>query len=92
MLRKSAPKAKIIWAQTTPIRKDRENGATNQRIQTRNDIAKAFFDSKQIPINDLHALMQPHANLHSDDIHFNKEGSTRLASQVAGVIAKHLTR
>jgi lysophospholipase L1-like esterase len=36
--------------------------------------------------------MQPHANLHSDDIHFNKEGSTRLASQVAGVIAKHLTR
>jgi lysophospholipase L1-like esterase len=92
MLRKSAPSAKITWAQTTPIRKDRDKGATNQRIQTRNDIAKAFFDSNRIPINDLHALMLPHTNLHSDDIHFNKEGSTQLAKQVAGEIEKQLTR
>jgi len=92
LIKKTTPNAKIIWAQTTPIRKDRDKGATNQRIQTRNEIAKAFFDSKRIPINDLHALMQPHTNLHSDDIHFNKEGSTLLATQVATEIKKQLTR
>ena len=36
--------------------------------------------------------MQPHTNLHSDDIHFNKEGSTLLATQVATEIKKQLTR
>ncbi len=92
LIKKTTPNAKIIWAQTTPIRKDRDKGATNQRIQTRNEIAKRFFDSKRIPINDLHALMQPHTNLHSDDIHFNKEGSTLLATQVATEIKKQLTR
>ena len=90
LIKKAEPTAKIIWAQTTPVRKDRERGATNTRISARNQIAKAFFDSKQIPVNDLHALMQGHNELHSDDIHFNKEGSNLLATQVAATIRKQL--
>lgn len=89
-IRKAAPNAKIIWAQTTPVRKDREGGAQNSRIQKRNAIAREFFTANGIPINDLHSAVAGHEELHSDDIHFNKEGSALLATEVASVVAKLL--
>jgi lysophospholipase L1-like esterase len=89
-IRKSAPVAKLIWASTTPVRKDRDSGPRNDRIQARNAIAREYAAAQNIPIDDLYALMTPHADLHSDDVHFNKEGSELLARQVAHEIAKLL--
>ena len=90
VIRKGAPAAKLIWASTTPIRKDRETGASNARIVTRNRIARELASAEGIAIDDLHALMLPLADLHSDDVHFNKDGSVRMAGQVAAEIAKAL--
>ncbi len=89
-LRRGAPGAKLIWGQTTPVRADREKGATNSRIEERNRIAREFFGKSGIPVDDLHALMKPHTDLHSDDIHFNKDGSALLAAQVAAEVGKLL--
>ena len=87
---KNAPGARIIWASTTPVRKDREGGATNARIVERNRIAREAAAAAGIPVDDLHALMLPHADLHSDDIHFSKDGSLLLAEQVAREVVKVL--
>lgn len=91
-VRRAAPNAKLIWGQTTPVRKDKEPGPgpANSRIARRNAIAKAYAEANHIPVDDLHTLMLPHADLHSDDVHFNKEGSAMLAAQVATEIARLL--
>ncbi len=89
-IRKHAPGAKLVWATTTPVRKDREKGATNARIETRNAIVKQLASSEKIPVDDLHAAIAQHVEMHSDDVHFNKEGSALLAESVAGEIAKLL--
>jgi len=85
-IRDGAPGARVIWAQTTPVRADREKGATNARIEERNRLARAFFTGEGVPVDDLHALMKPHADLHSDDVHFSKEGSALLSAKVAQAI------
>lgn len=89
-IRKGAPAAKLVFATTTPVRKDKDGGATNPRIVERNRAARELFGKEGVPIDDLHALMLPHADLHSDDVHFNPEGSAMLAAQVADSITKLL--
>jgi lysophospholipase L1-like esterase len=91
-IRKGAPGAKLIWAHTTPVRKDRENGPTNARIVARNAIAKEVAVAEQIPIDDLYTLMLPLSDFFADDVHFNKGGSARMAEQVAASIEKALQR
>jgi hypothetical protein len=91
-VRKGAPGAKIIWGQTTPIRADREKGASNARIAERNRIAREFFSREGVPVDDLHALMLPHSDLHSDDIHFAKAGNALLSVQVAGEVERLLPK
>lgn len=89
-VRKHAPQAKLVWASTTPIRADSEKGATNDRIARRNAIAREFAAAEAIPVDDLHALMTPHGDMHSDNVHFNKEGSALMAEQVAREVLKLL--
>jgi hypothetical protein len=85
-----APSARLIWATTTPVRKDKQTGATNARIDMRNTIASQFVATQEIPIDDQHALMLPHQDLHADDVHFNAEGSAIQGKQVAESILKLL--
>ena len=89
-IRKGAPGAKLIWASTTPVRKDLDPGPQNARIQRRNAIAAQYASLEAIPVDDLHAVISGHADLHSDDVHFNKEGSDLLAGQVAGAVLRLL--
>lgn len=88
VIRKDAPGARLIWASTTPVRKDREPGPSNARIQARNEIAQKYFTARHIPIDDLYTLMTAHPELHTDDVHFNKEGAGLQARQVAAEIEK----
>jgi lysophospholipase L1-like esterase len=91
-IRKGAPGAKLVWASTTPVRKDKSPGPNNERIVARNRIAREFFEKQNIAIDDLHAVMADHADLHSDDVHFNPEGSKMLAAQVAASVGKLLAK
>ena len=90
-VRKVAPGAKLVWASTTPVRKDAEPnaekpGPTNARVDARNAIAAAAVRAAGIPIDDQHGLMMGHGDLHSDDVHFNEAGSALEGKQAAGLI------
>ena len=85
-LHQIAPGAAFIWATTTSVRKDREPGPTNARIDARNAIALTFVHG--MTVDDQHALMAKHADLYQDDVHFNDEGST-IAGDVAAETIRH---
>jgi lysophospholipase L1-like esterase len=87
VLRDAEPQARLVWADTTPVRRDSATGqASNARIDERNRLAAAVMSREGIPTDDQHGLMLPHADMHSDDVHFNAEGSAMEAAQVAGII------
>ena len=88
-IRAASLHAKLIWASTTPVRKDQPGGATNARIEARNAIAARAI-GPSIPIDDQYALMTGHGDLHSDDVHFSAEGSALQAAQVVDSILKLL--
>jgi hypothetical protein len=71
------------------VRKDKSDGATNVRIEARNTIA-AQAVGRETNTDDQYALMKNHDNLHSDDVHFNTEGSALQAAQVVEIITKAL--
>jgi lysophospholipase L1-like esterase len=91
-IRQNQPGAKLMWASTTPVRKDRDDGPRNERIAARNAIARSYAAADSIPVDDLHALMEPHGDMHTDDVHFSKEGSALMAEQVAREVIKLLPR
>jgi beta-glucosidase len=82
-LRKERPGSRLIWATITPVRKDDPFGAANARIDARNAAALAVMKQNGIPIDDQHALMQGHEDLHLDDVHFNEKGSEMEGDQAA---------
>jgi hypothetical protein len=88
-IRGAAPSAKLIWASTTPVRKDQSGGVANARIEARNAIAARMFGGS-IPVDDQYSLMKVHGDLHSDDVHFTPEGSALQAAQVIEGVVKLL--
>jgi lysophospholipase L1-like esterase len=80
----------LIWANITPVEPNAFNGASNSRIDARNAIARSFIDAAHIPIDDQHALMLQHQNLHQDTVHFNTAGSNLMGDQVAAKIRTQL--
>jgi hypothetical protein len=85
-IRTLAPDARLIWTTSTPVRDDNATGATNPRIDARNEIASAFFRKQGIPIDDQHRLMLNHRDDYQDPVHFNDAGSAIQAEQVAEII------
>ncbi|WP_263357959.1 SGNH/GDSL hydrolase family protein [Acidicapsa ligni] len=84
------PQAKLIWANTTPVKKDNPEGATNVRIVARNDIAASIVKEEKIPIDDQHEVIHQHPDLYSDDVHPNETASAIQGKQVAAMIEKLL--
>lgn len=89
-IRQLAPHAVLIWASTTPVGKPAEAGATNPRIDERNKLALTLMQHQHIPIDDQHALMLDHQDLHQGDVHFTPAGSSIQAQQAAQQILKLL--
>jgi len=87
-----APKAKLVWATVTPVRVDKDGGATNARIDARNRIAGEFVAKAGIPTDDQHKLMLAHQELHSDDVHYSAVGSEMQGKQVAESVEKLLSK
>jgi hypothetical protein len=97
-IRDYAPKAKLIWASTTPLRDGKgvtyDTGAeySDDRIAARNAIAAAIVSPQNIPIDDLNLAMRGHADYHGDNVHFNGQGIQIQATQVALEIGKFLPK
>lgn len=85
-LRKERPGSRLIWATITPVRKDNSAGAANARIDARNAFALAVMKHSGIPIDDQHALMEGHGDMHLDDVHFNDRGSEIQGDQATASI------
>lgn len=86
-LRAGAPNAKLVWADTTPVRKEAlANGASNVRIDERNRLAAELMNRDKIPIDDQHGLMLTNSDLHSDDVHYSAQGSALQARQVVAAV------
>lgn len=83
-------KAKLIWASTTPICPDAEKKckvkiapATERQYL---DAALRVMKKHSIQVNDLHAFMSSQRSKYAiadNDVHYTKEGSKKLAEQVA---------
>lgn len=95
-IRAHAPKAKLIWATTTPLREgkgitgDTKAEYSDERIAVRNTLAAEIMAAQRIPTVDLNAVVRGHPELHSDNVHFKSEGSKILAAQVSAAVAKLL--
>jgi hypothetical protein len=93
-----APKARLIWATTTPLREgkgvtyDTHADYSDARIAARNAIAAEFVTAHKIPIDDLNAAVRGHPEYHSDNVHFNSQGIQIQAAQVSAEIGKFLAR
>jgi hypothetical protein len=95
-IQKYAPEAKLVWANTTPLKvsptlpANDQTQATDERIAARNAIALKLVQTKGIPVDDLNTPMRGHPELHSDNVHFNDQGVALQAAQVAAHIEKQL--
>src|ERR1700733_8668413 len=95
-IRAHAPKAKLIWATTTPLRDgkgvtyDTKAEYSDERIAARNAIAAEFATAQKIPTDDLNAAMRGHPEFHGDNVHFNGQGTQIQAGQVSAEIEKLL--
>jgi len=97
-IRAHAPKAKLIWATTTPLRNgedvtyDTKAEYSDERIAARNAVAAEIVAAQKIPTVDLNAAVRGHPEFHSDNVHFNGQGSQILAAQVCTAVEKLLPR
>jgi lysophospholipase L1-like esterase len=92
-IKKGAPKARLIWATTTPVREGKELGISpkTQRVKARNEIALGIVTKQNIPVNDLFALVIDHPEYSSaDGVHASTAGITIQATQVAEKIETEL--
>jgi hypothetical protein len=79
-----APGARFIWTTTTPVKADLGTGASNARIDARNAIAREF--TRNMAVDDQHALMEKHPELYQDNVHFNHKGADIEGDQAADAI------
>src|SRR5262245_58488418 len=95
-IRSHAPKARLIWATTTPLRDgkgityDTKAEYSDERIAARNALAAEILAAQKIPTVDLNAAVRGHPEYHSDNVHFNGQGSQILAAQVCTAVEKLL--
>ncbi|MDW5264285.1 MULTISPECIES: SGNH/GDSL hydrolase family protein [Acidobacteriaceae] len=89
-LRAKSHGAKLVWATTTPVHTADSGGATNPRIDQRNAESLRTMQRFHIAIDDQHALMAAHDDLHNGDVHYTEAGSAVQAKQVQQIVEKLL--
>jgi len=94
-IRDGAPNAKVMWATITPMSQGGHlDQADNRmpRVKERNRLALGLMTKENIPVDDLYALMEPHADLHvPDGTHWTSQGEDLQGAQVADQITKLLS-
>jgi hypothetical protein len=94
-LRKFAPKAKLIWASTTPMTTKTRPIAVdpefNSLIVERNRIVARIMEENQVPIADYYGLLAPKLDLAAGDrFHWTRPAYELLARHAATRIAQAL--
>lgn len=94
--KKSAPQAKLIWANSTPTRKSsdlKQFNEENDLVNERNLLARQIMNKHNIPINDLNKIGAEHPEFFSNDgTHYNAKGKASQAKQVAEMIQGQLPK
>jgi GDSL-like Lipase/Acylhydrolase family len=96
-IREYAPNAKLIWANTTPLKVSPASSenfaiATDDRIAQRNAIAAKLVQAQGIPVEDLNTPMQGHPEYYDGNVHFNNRGIFIQAGVVAADVEKLLSK
>lgn len=94
-LKRDAPKAKVIWCMTTPMRKGGDlsqfDTSANDRIIERNRIAAEVMNRNKIAINNLYDEVKGHPEYWAEDgVHYNDTGKAVQAKKVVEIIEKNL--
>ena len=93
-LRKGAPKARIVWATTTPVRvadKLDQSDAKTERVKARNRAVADLMAKESIAVNDLFGAVKDRPEMFSrDGVHMNAKGTATLGEQVAAEVQKAL--
>lgn len=96
-LRELSPKAKLIWASTTPVPSSQKGVALdekgNARALARNAIAERVMKEANIPINDLYGLVVSDIEkltASKGNLHYNDKGKKLQGQAVAEAILKAL--
>jgi alpha-glucosidase len=94
-MREHAPKAKLIWAASTPVtvkdRPEQINPEIDPIIVEHNRMAAEVMGKHDIPVNDLHGLLTGHLNLARGDMfHWNGPGYEMMADVIAASIKNAL--
>ena len=84
------PSARCIVATTTPVRIDDDDSPANAHIVARNSIANEYAVKAGCRIDDQHALMLQHQDLHDGNVHYTDAGARVQAEQVAALILQAL--
>lgn len=84
------PAARCIVATTTPVLLDSEDGPTNPRIDVRNATAAEEAAKSGCRLDDQHALMMEHQDLHDGNLHYTAAGSRVQAQQASALILRAL--
>jgi hypothetical protein len=90
-IKRQWPTAKCIVATTTPVLQDSDSGPPNARILVRNRIAVKDAEKSGCPIDDQHALMLQHQDLHDGNLHYTAAGSRVQAEQVRTSVLEALS-
>ncbi len=97
-IRAHAPKARPIWATTTPLRDgkdvtyDTKAEYSDERIAALKALAAEIVATQKIPTVDLNEAVRGHPEFHGDNVHFNGQGCQILAARVCAAVEKLLPR
>lgn len=96
VIRKYAPKAKLIWATITPVRTGenmKEFAPITERLKVRNEIALKHINDAGIEVNNLWKVVIDHPEYYAggDGTHPIDAGYSALADQVSKVINSKLS-
>lgn len=84
------PRAKVIFATTTPALDDQCPAflyRRNAEIRAYNEIARKVLEPEGVRFNDLYSFADANLrDLHRDWVHFSEEGSRKLAEEIAEFI------
>jgi hypothetical protein len=88
----------VIWATLTPVHPDRPFVDTtwswrNEEIDHYNEVSRKLMQAREIPINDLHALVSSNVSgfLSEDQLHLSASGQEACAKAVADCVSHFLS-
>ena len=90
-IRQLFPKAKVIFATTTPVIEEQSSWAyrSNAEIDAYNRIAREVLVPRGVRINELGDFAAKEcSSLHRDWVHYNDEGSGKLADEIIQFLEK----